>query len=146
MITSNIESNNVHITQIESIQVNRVAQVSPHAILLWPEQKEVSSNEDPAKRDDISGSDTKCRLTTVASIVQGLHRRLISLLHIHHTSSLMYRPCYKPLDKGRKPCNAQFSILTDERTLQTYGNASSSRPKVAIRTRPHVEMHCIIPW
>jgi len=106
----------------------------------------VYSSLDRAYRDDISGSDAEKRLTTVASIVQGLCRRLMPLLDNHHTSSLTYRPCCKRLDQGKKPCNAQFSILSDEKTLQPCGNVSHSRLKVAIRTRPHPEKHCIISW
>jgi len=96
--------------------------------------------------DDISGSDTEKRLTTVASIMQGLHRRLMPLLDNHHTSSLTYRPHCKHLNQGKKPFNARFSILDDEKTLQPCGNASHSLLKEAIRTRPHPEKHCIISW
>jgi len=101
---------------------------------------------DHAYRDNISGSDAEKRLTTVASIVQGLHRRLIPLLDNHHASSLTYRPWCKRLNQGKKPFNARFNILDDEKTLQPCGNASSSRLKVPIRTRPHPEKHCIISW
>jgi len=96
--------------------------------------------------DDISGSDSEMRLTTVASIAQGLHRRLMPLLDNHHTSSLTYRPCCKHLSQGKKPFNARFSILDDEKPLRSCGNASRSRLKEAIRTRPHPEKHCIISW
>jgi len=104
------------------------------------------SSLDRAYRDDISGSDAEKRLSTVASIVQVLHRRLMPLLDNHHTSSLTYRPCGKRRNQGKKPFNARFSILDDEKTLQLCGNASRFRLKVAIRTRPHPEKHCIISW
>jgi hypothetical protein len=64
----------------------------------------------------------------------------------HHTSSLTYRRCCKCLNTGKKPFNAQFSILNDEKTLQLYGNASRSQLNVAIRTRLYPEMHCTISW
>jgi len=106
----------------------------------------VYSSLDRAYRDDISGSDAEKRLTTVVSIVRGLHRRLMPLLDNHHTSSLTYRPCCKCLNQGKKPFNARFSILNDNKTLQLCGNASRSLLKVAIRTRPHQGKHCIISW
>jgi len=134
------------VKQIESIQVNCVAQVPRWAIWLRRQRKKVYSSLDRAYRDDISGSDAEKRLMTVASIVHGLHRRLIRLLDNHHTSSLTYRPCFKRLNQGKKPFNAWFSILDNEKTLQPCGNASRRRLKVAIRTRPHPEKHCIISW
>jgi len=70
----------------------------------------------------------------------------MSLLDNHHTSSLRYRPCCKRLNQGKKPSNAQLSILDDVKTLQPCRNSSSSRLKVAIRTHPHPEKHCIISW
>jgi len=85
-------------------------------------------------------------LTTVASIMQGLHWRLMTLLNKHHTSSLTYQPCRKRLNHGKKPCTARFSILDDEKTLQPCGNMSSSRLKVTIRTKHNQEKHCIISW
>jgi len=97
-------------------------------------------------RDDIGGSDSKKRLTTVASIVQGLHRRLMPLLDNHHTSSLTYWPCYKRWNQGKKPFNSLFGILDNERRLQPCGNESSCRLDVAIQTRSHPEKHCIISW
>jgi len=101
---------------------------------------------DRAYTDDKGASDAEKRLTMVAAIVQGLHRRLMPLLANHHTSIRMCRPSCKRLNQGKKPFNAQFSILDDEKKLQPCGNASRSRPKVAIRTRPHPENHCIISW
>jgi len=83
---------------------------------------------------------------TVASIVQGLHWRLMSLLDSHHTSSLIYLPCCKCLNQGKKPFNTRYSILNDGKTLQQCRNTSDSRIKVTIRTRPHLEKHCIISW
>ena len=47
-ITSSIESNNLHVKQIETIQVNRVAQVPPPAIWLWRQSKKVYSSLDHA--------------------------------------------------------------------------------------------------
>ena len=83
---------------------------------------------------------------TVPSIMRGLHRRLMPLLDKHHTSSLTYRPCCKWLKKGKKPFNAQFSIIDDEKTLQSCRNASRSQLKVAIRTCPHPEKYWFICW
>jgi len=80
----------------------------------------------------------------VASIVQGLHRRLMPLLDDHQTSSLTYRPCCKWLNQGKKPFNARFCILDDEKALQLCGTASHDPVKVAIRTRPNPEKQCII--
>jgi hypothetical protein len=80
----------------------------------------------------------------VAFTVQVFDQRLMPLLDNHHTSSLMYRPCCKCLNQGKKPCNTPFSILANKKTLQPCGNASRSLLKVAIRTRPHPETHCII--
>jgi len=145
-ITSSIESNNLHGKQIESIPVNRVAQVPPRAIWLRLQRKKVYSSLDRAYRDDISGSDAEKRLATAASIGQGLHWRLMPLLDNHHTSSLTYWPCCKRLNQGKKLVNARFSILDDEKTLQPCRNACRGRLKVAIRTRPHPEKHCIISW
>jgi len=106
----------------------------------------VYSSLDRAYRDDISGCDDETRLTTVTSIMQGLHRRLMPLLDNHHTSSLTYRPCCKRLNQGIKTFNARFSILDDEKTIQPCGDASLCRLKVAIRTRPHPAKHCTISW
>jgi len=134
-ITSSIESNNLRVKQIESIQVSRVAQVPPRAILLRHQRKKVYSSLNSAYRDDMRGSDTQKRLTTVASIVQWLVRSLMPLLNNHHTSSVTYQPSCKSLDQGKKPCNAQFSILDDDKTLHPYGNESRSRHTVASWTR-----------
>jgi len=86
------------------------------------------------------------RLTTEASIVQELHRRLMPLLDNRHTSSLTYRTCCKRLNEGKKPFYAQFNIIDGEKTLQLCRNVSGSRLKLAIRTRPHPEKHCIMSW
>jgi len=146
MITSSIESNHLHVKQIESIQVNLVAQVPPRAIWLRRQRKKVYSSLDRADKEDISGSDSEKRLMMVAFIVQGLHWRLMPLLDNHHTSSLTYLPCCKRLNQGKKPFNARFSILNDEKTLQPWWNASRCRLKVAIWTRPHPVKRCIISW
>ena len=60
---------------------------------------------DCADKKDISVSKAKKRLTTVASIVPGLHCRLIPLLDNHHTSILVYRPTDKHLNQGMKRCD-----------------------------------------
>jgi len=83
---------------------------------------------------------------TISSIVQGLQQRSTSLFDNHHSSSLMYVPCWKCLNHGWTPFNAWFSILNSEKKLQTCGNASSSWLNVAILTHPHPEKHCIIAW
>jgi len=144
MITSSIELNNLHVKQIASIDVNSVAHVPLQAIWLQHPRKMVYSSLDSAYRDNSSGFDAGKRLMPVASIVEGLDWRLMPLLNNHHTSSLTYWPYCKSLNQGKKPFNAWFSTLDDETTLHPWGNASSSRLKVAIRTCPHPEKHCII--
>ena len=104
------------------------------------------SSLDRAYRDDISGSDVEMSVAMVAFIVQGLHRRLMSLFGNHNTSSLTYRPCCRHLNRAKMPINAGFNIPNDEKTLQLYGNASHCQLNVAIWTRPHPEKHCIISW
>jgi len=122
------------------------AQVEQRAIWLLRQRKEVSSPLDRADRDDISSSNAEQRYTTVASIEQGLNRRLMSSLDNHHSHSLTYRPCCKCVQQCKKPMNTRFSILDDAKTLQPCENASSSLPHVAIQTRPHPEKNCIISW
>ena len=85
-------------------------------------------------------------LNTVACIVHGLNRRSRPLVDDHHTRNAMYRPCSKSLNRGRKPCNAPFSNVDAEKTLQLCGNGFSRKLKPAIWTRPHPEKHCIISW
>jgi len=80
----------------------------------------------------------------VASIIQTLHRRLMSPLDHHHTSSQMYPPWCKRLNHGGKPLNTQFCIIDDEKPFWPYSNVDSSRHKVAIWTRPHPENHSIM--
>jgi len=126
--------------------LNQVAEVPLRAIWLWRLQKNVNRSLDRADRDTMSGSDAKRRLTTGDSIVHGLHRTLMPLLNNHYTSSLMYRPCCKRLNQGKKPFNTGFSILHDEKTLQLCRNVSGSQLNVALWTRPHPEKHCIISW
>ena len=105
------------------------------------------SSLDHTYRDDIGCCDAERRLTTVHSIVQGLHQRLMTLLDNHHTSSLTHRPCCKRPNQCRKPLNAQFSLRDNETTIQLYGNACSGRlQEVAIRTHPHPGKRCIISW
>jgi hypothetical protein len=126
MITSSIESNNLHVKQIESIHVSRVAQVPPQAIWLQRQRKSVYSSLDCAYRDDISGSDAKKGPTMVASIVPGLHLRLMPPRDNHHTRSLTYWPCCKSLNQGKKHFNTGFRILDNEQTLRPSNNWSSS--------------------
>jgi len=97
-------------------------------------------------RDVKSSSNSEKRLSMIASIIEGLHWRLMSLLDNHHTSSLTYRPCCNSLNQGKTPFNGRFSILNNEKTVQMSGNVSSSQLKVAIQTHPHREKHCIISW
>ena len=146
MITSSIESNNLHLKQIESIEVNRVAHIPPRAVWLWLQQKKMHSSLDCVYQDDISGSDTEKRLRMVASSMWELHRRLIPALHNYHTSSLMYWPCCKYFNQGKKPFHVQFSIVDNKKTLQLRRNACSGPAEVVIQTRPHLQQHCIISW
>jgi len=83
---------------------------------------------------------------TVVSIVQGLYQKLIPILDNHHSGSLTYQPCWKRLNHGMKPLHTRFSVLDDDRTVQSCSNASSSQHKVAIWTCCYPEMHCIIAW
>jgi len=82
----------------------------------------------------------------VACIVQRLHRRLISLLENHHTSSLTYRPWCKCVNQSNKCFNTRFIILRNKKKLQPCWNASSSGPKVNVQKCPNSEKHCIISW
>jgi len=82
--------NNLHVKQTKSIEVNRVAQVPLHAIWLWCQEKMVYNTLDCIHTDDLSDSKAEKRFMTVASIVQGQHLRLMSLLDNYHTSSLIY--------------------------------------------------------
>jgi len=59
MITSSIESNNIHVKQIESIQVNRDAPVPLQAMWLRRQQKKVYISFDRAYRDTICGFNTE---------------------------------------------------------------------------------------
>jgi len=146
MITSSIMSNNLHVKQIESIEVNHVAQVPLQAIWLGRQRQKVYSPWHLAYRDNMGGSDTDKSIRTIASMVQGLHRRLMFLLGHHQTSSLMYWPCCNHLNQGQKPINARFGIHINAKTLQLCRNASSIWLKVATRSHPHLETHCIISW
>jgi len=146
MINSSIESNNQHVKQIECIQVNHVAPVPPHAFWLQRQRKTVYNLLGCAYRDYTSGSDAEKRLMTVASMMQELQERLMSLLDNHHTSSLTYWRWCKLLNQDKEPFNAWFTILNDEKTLQTCANVSSCLLEVAIQTCPHPEKYCIISW
>jgi len=86
------------------------------------------------------------KIMMVASIVQGWHRGLMSVLDNRHTSGQTCWSCSKHLNQDKKRYNAWFSILYDERTLQPCGNAFSSLLRMAIRTGPHPEMHWLISW
>jgi len=132
--------------QIESIQVNRVAQVPQQAIWLRYQCKKVFRPSDRASREDTSGSKSKSGITIVASIMQRLYQGMMSHFNKRHTSSLMYQPSCNHLNQGEKPYNDWFGILDDKKSLQRLGNASSSRLKVAIWTCPHPKKHCIISW
>jgi len=134
------------VKQIEIIHINRIAQVPPTAIWLRRQWKKVYSSLVHADRDNVSHADAKMIFTTVASMVQRLDVRLMPLLDNHHTSSLTYRPCFKCLNHGKKPCTARLSILDDTKPLQLCGNASRSWLTVAIRTSPHPEKLCIMSW
>lgn len=137
MITPSIESNYLHIEPIESILVNRGAQVPLCAVRLRVRRKRVYSLLDRAYMDNILGSDAVKRLTKVASIGQWWHGRLMSALNNHYTRSLTYQPICPHMTQGKKPCNTRFTFLDNEPTLQRCWNASSSRLDVALRTRPH---------
>jgi len=143
MITSSIESNNLHVKQIQGIEVNHVAEVPPSAIWLRHLQKTVYSPLDQADSDDISGSDVENRLMTAASIRQGLNRTLLSLLDNHNTSSLIYLPHNKHRNQNKKPFNVSFCILDNDNTLHMCWNVSTSQITVSIWTCPHPEKHCI---
>jgi len=119
--TSSIESNNVHVKQIENIWVNPVAWVPLHAICQRHHQKKMYSPFNHAYRGDISGCNAEKRLTTVASNLQGLHQRLMFLLNNHHTGSLAYRACCRSLYQGKKPFNAWFRIMNDKRQFKRAG-------------------------
>jgi len=126
MITSSIKLNNLHVYQIESIQVNGVAHIPPHVIWQRCQWNMLYCPLDRDYRDNVSGSNTEKGLTKVASIVQGLFLRVMSDLDDHRCSRLTHRPCSKRLDRGKKHFNAWFSILDNEKTLQTCVNVSSS--------------------
>jgi len=134
------------VNQIESIQVNCVAQVQLRAIGLRCQWKKVYHCLDCTYSEDTSSADAEKWCMTVASIIQGLHRRLIPLLDNYHTSSVANLHCWKCLHHGKKLIKISFSILDDEKTLQLYGNASTIRLEVAIQTYQHLEKHCIISW
>jgi len=145
-IPSSIESNNPHAKQIQIIQLNGVAQVPLHAIWLRRQRRKVYSPLDRVCSNVITDFNAELRLTTVASIMQRLHHRLMSLLDNHLTSSLTHRPGCNHLNQGKKPINAGFSILDDEMTVQPGGNSSIRQLQVAILTRPHPEKHSKISW
>jgi len=146
MITSSIESNDLYVNQNEIIRAHCVDPVQPRAIRVWRLRKKVYSSLCSVFRGNISVSkDEKCHIM-VAFIVRWMLRRLIPLIENHHTSSLMYWPRCKCLNQRKKPFNAWFSILDDEKIVQLWGNASRCRHKVAIQTGPHSETHCIISW
>jgi len=145
-MTSSIESNNLHATQNASIHVNRVTQWPPRPMWLWHRWQMVYSLFDHANREHLSGFNSEMRFLMVASIMPGLPRRFLSLIDTHHTSSLIYRLCWKPLNEAKMPFNDSLSILSKEKKLQTCGNLSSRWLTAAIRTRPHPEMHHPISW
>jgi len=71
MISWYIQSNHLHLKQIESIHVNHAAQVPLHAIWLQHPRQLVYCPLECSYIDNKSGSDAKTRLKNVASIVQG---------------------------------------------------------------------------
>jgi len=146
MITSSMESNNLHVKQVENIEVNHVAQLPLWATWLQRRWKMVFSSLDRTNRDDINCSTTENMLTMVASIVYELHCMLIPLLNNHHTNSPTYLPCCRCLNQCNKLFNTQISILNDKKTHKRCRNLTCSRHKVAIRTCSHPEMHSIISW
>jgi len=68
MITSCIRLNNLHVKQIESIELNRVVKVTVVAIRPPRHSKEVYSLLNRAHRGNISSYDDRKRLSMVASI------------------------------------------------------------------------------
>lgn len=143
MICSSIESNNPELQQIERIEVNSVAQVPPHAIWLWRQQKTLYHSLDFADRGNLSISDAEKRLMMVVSIMEGLHQRWMLLLDKHHTCSPLYQPCWKYLNHSKKHFNARFNILDNGKTHQLFRNECSSQHRVVIRTDPHPELQSI---
>jgi len=92
MIASCIQLNNLYVKQIETIGVNHIPEVQWGAILLQPKWKKVYSPLDQAYREEVNDSDSEKMDIMVASVVQWLHWRLMSLINKYHTSTLIYRP------------------------------------------------------
>jgi hypothetical protein len=90
MSTVNIDSNTLNVKQCDSIQVKGIAQVPLYAIWLLPQGKMVFSHLDRADRDNTSGSGDQMRLKTIAAIVYGLHRILMSLFNSHNISTQLF--------------------------------------------------------
>jgi len=99
---------------------------------------------DRAYGDEISGFHAKMRFTIVASFVQELHWRLMSLLWNYHFCSLKCQPCCKCQNKDRKPFNGQVSISDDRNKVQPGSNMSSSWLTVGSQTHPHHQKHSTI--
>ena len=131
---------------MDCFQVTLVGEVPLRAIWLRRQPKRVCSSSGHAFGDYISSAEFQKRLETVASLVQRLPRRLMPLLDNHNTSSLTYPPFCKRLNQGKKLCNALFSILNDEKTLQACRKVSHNGLRQSIQTRPHPEKECIISW
>jgi len=78
----------------------------------------------------------------VASIMQGLHRRLMPRLDNHHNGSLMYGPCCKHLNQRKKPFNIQFHQQNVSLSLGASGSVwklSDQNPRV-------VKFKSILDW
>jgi len=106
----------------------------------------VDSPLDNAWRNEISSSNMEQSFTTEASVVQGLHQRLISFQENYYIICLTYRPWCKRLNQSKTPHNTRVSILVDKKTLHPCGNVSSSWLNVAIWTCSNPEKYCIISW
>jgi hypothetical protein len=102
MITSSMESDNPVVTQCESIQVNHVAPVPPHAIWLRRLGNKVYSRIEYTYQDSKSSSNTETRLAMLSSIVQVLHLMLMSLLNNPFASSRICWPSCNHLNQDKK--------------------------------------------
>lgn len=92
MIASSIQLNNLHVNQTETIKVNHVPEVQWDAIWWQPQWKKVYRLFDRAYRQEVNGSDTETIVMMVASIMQWLHLRSMSLINKYYTRTLIYQP------------------------------------------------------
>lgn len=67
------------------------AYVPPHAVSVRCQQHTMYSTLDCAYGDNVRHWNAGLWLTMVASVMQGLHQRMMPLLHNHYTSSLTYQ-------------------------------------------------------